>query len=82
VVLRYYFSSCGESCLLVSWCVGDMCDKTSNDEDRDRSRKPGAVDWGWSNTVQVLSGRVIKRSGDTVCGLHHTHGYDEREFLG
>jgi hypothetical protein len=28
--------------LLVSWCVGDMCDMASNDEDLGRSRRPGA----------------------------------------
>jgi hypothetical protein len=31
-----------ESCLLVSWCVGDRCGMTGSDDDRDRSRRPGA----------------------------------------
>jgi hypothetical protein len=29
--------SCGESCLLVSWCLGDRCDMTDSDEDLGRS---------------------------------------------
>jgi hypothetical protein len=33
-------------------------------------------------TGRVLDGRVIERSGDTVCGLHHARGDEEREFLG
>jgi hypothetical protein len=41
-----------------------------SDEDRGRSRIPGADNWGWSSTGQVLSGRMIKRSGDAVCALH------------
>jgi hypothetical protein len=32
--------------------------------------------------LQVLGGRVIKRSGDTVCGLHRARGDEERKFLG
>jgi hypothetical protein len=33
-------------------------------------------------TGQVLSARVIKRSGVTVCGLHRTHGDEKSRFLG
>jgi hypothetical protein len=33
-------------------------------------------------TSRVLSGRVIERSGGTVCGLHHACGDEERGFLG
>jgi hypothetical protein len=33
---------CEESRLLVSWCVGDMCDMVGSDEDHGRSRRPGA----------------------------------------
>jgi hypothetical protein len=29
--------SCGESCLLVSWCLGDRCDMADSDEDLGRS---------------------------------------------
>jgi hypothetical protein len=34
--------SCGESCLLVSWCVGDKCDMAGSDEHLGRSRRPDA----------------------------------------
>jgi hypothetical protein len=44
VVLPYYLCSCGESCLLVSGCVGDMCDMVGSDEDLGRSRRLGAED--------------------------------------
>jgi hypothetical protein len=37
---------------------------------------------GDGRTSQVLGGRTIGRSGDAVCGLYHTHGDDERGFLG
>jgi hypothetical protein len=37
---------------------------------------------GDCRTGQVLSGWVIERSGDAVCGLHRAHGDEEREFLG
>jgi hypothetical protein len=33
-------------------------------------------------TSRVLSGRTIERSGDAMCGLHHTRGDEEHEFLG
>jgi hypothetical protein len=33
-------------------------------------------------TGRVLSGRVIERSGDTVCGLHRARGDEKRGFLG
>jgi hypothetical protein len=53
-----------------------------SDVDRDRSRRLGAEDRGWSSTSQVLGGRMIKRSGDAVCGLHRAHGDEEHEFIG
>jgi hypothetical protein len=34
--------SCGESRLLISWCVGDRCDMAGSDEDLGRSRRPDA----------------------------------------
>jgi hypothetical protein len=37
---------------------------------------------GDGRTGRVLGGRTIGRSGDTVCSLHRTRGYEEREFLG
>jgi hypothetical protein len=33
-----------ESCLLVSWCVGNRCDMAGSDEDRGRNRRPGVED--------------------------------------
>jgi hypothetical protein len=36
--------SFGESRFLVSWYAGGRCDMTCNDEDRDRSSRPGAED--------------------------------------
>jgi hypothetical protein len=76
------FVSCGESWLLVSRCVDDRCDMASSDEDLGRSRRSSAGDWAWSSTGRVLSGRTIGRSGDTMCGLHHTQEDKESEFLG
>jgi hypothetical protein len=32
---------CAESCLLVSWCVGDRCGMTASDQNRDKSRRHG-----------------------------------------
>jgi hypothetical protein len=36
---------------------------------------------GVGRTGQVLSGRVIERSGDAVCDLHRARGDEERGFL-
>jgi hypothetical protein len=33
-------------------------------------------------TGRVLSGRVIERSSDTMCGLYRARGDEERGFLG
>jgi hypothetical protein len=33
-------------------------------------------------TGRILDGRVIERSGGTVCGLHRARGDEERGFLG
>jgi hypothetical protein len=41
--------SCGESCLLVSWCAGGRYGMACSDEDRGRSRRPGVEDRGWSH---------------------------------
>jgi hypothetical protein len=32
-------------------------------------------------TGRVLGGQTIERSGGAVCGLHHTHGDEERVCL-
>jgi hypothetical protein len=44
IILPFTFGSFEESCLLVSWCAGGRCGMMCNDEDRDRSRRPGAED--------------------------------------
>jgi hypothetical protein len=52
IVLFYFsftFVSLGESRLLVSWCAGGRCGMAYSDEDRDRSRRPGVEDRGWSH---------------------------------
>jgi hypothetical protein len=72
MVLFYFsfiFVSFGESCLRVSWCAGGRCGMACSDEDRGRSRRPGAKDRD-GHTGQVLGGRAVERSGGTVCGLH------------
>jgi hypothetical protein len=71
---RIIFVSCEESRLLVSWCVGGRCDMVGSDDDLGKSRRLGAEDWGGSSTCRVLDGWMIRRSGNTVCGLHHAHG--------
>jgi hypothetical protein len=53
-----------------------------SDEDRDRNRRPGAEDRGWSSTGQVLGRRMIERSGDVVCSQHRAQGDEECGFLG
>jgi hypothetical protein len=52
-----------------------------SDEDCGRSRRPGAEDWD-GHIGRVLGGQTIKRSGGAVCGLHRTHGDEERMFFG
>jgi hypothetical protein len=82
VVLRFYICLCGESRLLVSWCVGDRCDMVGSDDDRGRSRRPVAEDQRWSSIYQILGGRTIRRSGDAVCGLHRAYEDEKSRFLG
>jgi hypothetical protein len=52
-MILFYFSfifvSCGESHFLVSWYAGGRCDMACSDEDRGRSRRPGAEDRGRSH---------------------------------
>jgi hypothetical protein len=73
---------CGESRLLVSWCVGDRCNMAGSDENLDRSRGPSVEDQGWSRIGRVLGGQTIGRSGDAVCGLHRAQRDEEHVFLG
>jgi hypothetical protein len=70
-----------ESCLLVSCCASDKCDMACSDEDRGRSRRPGTENRD-GHTSQVLGGRAIERSGDTVCVLHRARRDEELEYLG
>jgi hypothetical protein len=57
----FTFVSFGESRLLASWCAGGRCGMTCSDEDRGRSRRPGAKDRGWSHGsgTRWLSGREV-----------------------
>jgi hypothetical protein len=52
-IVSFYFSlifvSFEELCLLVSWCIGGRCGMACRDEDRGRSRRPGAEDQRWSH---------------------------------
>jgi hypothetical protein len=70
VVLPLLSILVGESHLLVSLCAGDRCDMVDSNEDRGRIRRLSAEDRGWSSTGQVLSGWMIERSGNAVCGLY------------
>jgi hypothetical protein len=65
----FIFVSHGESHLLVSWCAGGRCGIACSDEDRGRSRRPGADDRGWSHRsgTRWLSGRVVPC---VVCTVH------------
>jgi hypothetical protein len=58
----YIFVSLGESCLLVSWCVGGRCGMAYSDEDRGRSRRPSAEDQGWSHrsSTRWSGGREVR----------------------
>jgi hypothetical protein len=63
-VLFYFsftFVSLGESRLLVSWCAGGRCGMACIDEDRGRSRRPGADDQEWSHKsgTQWRGGREV-----------------------
>jgi hypothetical protein len=62
--LSFTFVSFGESCLLVSWCAGGRCAMACSDEDRGKSWRPGAEDWGWSHRSR---GRVAPHA---VCTWH------------
>jgi hypothetical protein len=53
-----------------------------SDEDLGKSRRPSVEDWGWSSTSSILNVWTIERSGDAMCGPHHTYGDEERRFLG
>jgi hypothetical protein len=67
--------------LLASWCAGGRCGTTGTTRIMagvgDLVQRTEDVRTGW-----VLSGRMIERSGDAVCGLHRARGDEERWFLG
>jgi hypothetical protein len=69
----FIFVSFEESRLLVSWCLGGRCSMTCSDENRGRSKRPGAEERD-GRTGQVLGGWAVERSGDTVCSLHLARG--------
>jgi hypothetical protein len=74
IVLFYFsftFVSFGESRLLISWCAGDRCGMACSDEDRGRSRRPGAQDRGW-----------LHRSGTQWPGGREVGWYRVRSALG
>jgi hypothetical protein len=52
-----------------------------SDENRGRNRRLGVEDRGWSSTGRILDGRMIERSDDAMCGLHHARGDEEHGFL-
>jgi hypothetical protein len=58
----FIFVSFGESCLLVSWCVGGRCGIVCNDKDHGRSRRPGAEDREWLHRLGTrwLSDREVR----------------------
>jgi hypothetical protein len=47
----FIFVSFGESCLLVSWCVGGKCGMAYSDEDHGRGMRHGVEDQGWSHRL-------------------------------
>jgi hypothetical protein len=49
----FIFVSFGVSRLLVSWCAGGRCGMACSDEDRGRSRRPGAEERGWSHMLST-----------------------------
>jgi hypothetical protein len=57
----FIFLSFRESRLLVLWYAGGMRGLACNDEDRGRSRRPGAEDRGWSHRsgTQWPDGREV-----------------------
>jgi hypothetical protein len=68
----YHYLSCVENHVcFVSWCIGDRCDMMSSHDDLGKSRRLSAGGREWSNISQVLSGRMIERLGDAVCGTMH-----------
>jgi hypothetical protein len=62
----------GESCLLVSWYVGDRCDMTDSDEDCGRSRRPSVEDRdGQAQAGYSVAGR--SRGRVMLCVVYTVH---------
>jgi hypothetical protein len=61
ICFSFTFVLLGESRLLVSWCAGGRCGMMCSDEDRGRSRRPGAKERGLSHRsdTQWLGGREV-----------------------
>jgi hypothetical protein len=58
--------------LLVSWCAGDRCDMADSDEDRGRSRRPGAEDRdGQAHVGYSVAGR--SRGRVMLCAICTVH---------
>jgi hypothetical protein len=58
----FIFVLFGESRLLVSCCAGGRCGMACSDENRGRSRRPGAEDRGWPHMsgTRWLGGREVE----------------------
>jgi hypothetical protein len=78
VLFSFSFTSVsfGESRLLVSWSAGGRCDMTCSDEDRGRSRRPGAEDQGWSHRPGT------RWPGGREVGWHHVRSASDMWRLG
>jgi hypothetical protein len=61
----FTFVSLGELHLPVSWCAASRCGMTCSDEDRGRSRRPGAEDRGRSHRSGT------RWPGGREVGWHH-----------
>jgi hypothetical protein len=69
----FIFVLCGESRLLVSWCAGDRCDMMSSDENRGRSRRPGAERTGDGQAQGEYSVARRSRGRVTLCVICTVH---------
>jgi hypothetical protein len=89
-----YLYPCGESCLLVSWCVSDRCGMADSDKNHGRSRRPSAENRGWSHRLgswwrddwevwwcRVRSTPCTKRCGARVSWLNLKTKVDDLSVL-
>jgi hypothetical protein len=68
--------------LVILRYVGDRCDMAGIYVDRGKCMRLGAEDRGLASTGRVLSGWVIERSCDAVCGMYRARGEEDLGFLG